>query len=253
MSAPRVHVRGAARPTLSIVVPAHDEGEGIEWAVGSLRSGVQHAIDLDLLGRGEVIVVDDHSTDDTGQRGRGLAPSASVETRVVPVTGPQGLGSGVRTGLQAAKGDLVLYTDADLPFDPVDLPRLLRPVDQYRADLVCGYRIDRTSEGLWRTVQSHAYNGLTRLVLPVKVRDVNFAAKLVRREVVDALLPDLGSTGSFIDAELLSRAALHGFHVVQIGLDYFPRHGSASTLGGWPAVTGIVRDYRALGSQLRRS
>lgn len=243
--------RGGEPVTLSVVVPAHDEEAGIAWAVEALVAGVSDARALGLVSGGEIVVVDDHSSDGTAAVVAALADRWDIAVRLVAATGPQGLGTAVRTGLAAAEGDLVLYTDADLPFDPGDIPRLIRPLERYRADVVCGYRFDRTSEGIRRAVQSHAYNALVRATLPVTARDVNFACKLLRRDALDRVLPDLVSTGSFIDVELLARIAHHDLHLVQVGVDYFPRHGSSSTLGGADAILGILRDARSLAGGLR--
>jgi hypothetical protein len=126
-------------------------------------------------------------------------------------------------------GDLVLYTDADLPFDLREIGRLVRIVRTYQADVLSGYRLDRRSEGFRRTLYSGVYNGLIRLSLGLRVRDVNFACKLLRRRVLDAV--ELESEGSFIDAELMSRA---------------------DTLSSWGTIAGILSEWRALAPEIRR-
>ena len=93
---------------------------------------------------------------------------------------------------------------------------------------------------------SHVYNLLVRCTFGLRVRDVNFAAKLVRREVLDAI--ELHSEGSFIDVELLTRADRAGFHIVQFGVDYFPRSRGVSTLSSWPVILRILRE---MGGSLR--
>ena len=108
--------------------------------------------------------------------------SASCTTRA-----NRRLGGSVRTGLAEATTDLVLYTDADMPFDLADLGKAVRLMRVYDADIVSAYRFDRTGEG------ARAQRLLARLQLLVKtlfrlrMRDVNFAFKLIRREVLDHL------------------------------------------------------------------
>lgn len=239
-------------PSLSIVVPARNEAAGIEWALGALVESLRRLRLDGAINSGEIVVADDHSTDATARQVRALATDGDVAIHLVPVTDGRGLGAAVRAGLRAASGDLVVYTDADLPFDPDDIGRLLKAADRYRADVVCGYRLDRTLEGGRRGIQSHAYNLLVRTLLPVHVRDVNFACKMLRRPVVDAVLGDLVSEGPFIDAELVARCTKADFHVVQIGVDYFPRRGTPSTLGGPAATVTILRELAAHGRKLRR-
>ena len=94
------------------------------------------------------------------------------------------LGGSLKTGFATATGDLVLYTDADLPFDLVEVSKAVRLLRIYEADVVSAYRHDRTGEGPRRLVYSYAYNHLVRLAFGLRIRDVNFAFKLLRREVL---------------------------------------------------------------------
>lgn len=238
--------------TLSVVVPAWNESAGIDWAVAQVRDGIEALCRGGRIASGEIVIANDHSTDATAERVLAMADQPGPVVRLVSVVDGKGLGAAIRTGLAAATGDLVVYTDADLPFDPHDLARLIRAADRYRADVVCGYRFDRTLEGGRRAVQSHAYNVLVRGLLPVRVRDVNFACKLLRRPVVDAVVPELVSDGSFIDAELVARCGRGGWNIVQVGVDYFPRRGSPSTLGGLTATVTSLRELSALARELRR-
>lgn len=240
-----------AIPTMAVVVPARNEETDIGWAVGALAEGLMEMLDAGLISGASIVVADDHSTDATAERAAAVSSDRAPVT-VVPVTAGQGLGMALRTGLAAADADMVVYTDADLPFDPHDLRRLLRVADRYQADVVCAYRFDRTVEGTRRAGQSHLYNALIRTALPVHVRDVNFACKLLRRHVIDTVLPELVSDGSFIDAELVARCGHHGFRIAQLGVDYFPRFDTASTLGGPSAVLDSLRDLGRLWPELRR-
>ena len=235
-----------------MVIPACNEQDTIAWTYRALCDGLSTAVDVGLVQRCEVVVVDDHSTDRTAAVLAELVAEPGAIIRRVPNGGPQGLGAAIRAGLAAAEGDLALYTDADLPFDPVEIPRLVGTLDRYQADMLCGYRLDRTVEGTRRGVQSHAFNLLVRALLPVRVRDVNFACKLLRRSALDAVLPELSSDGPFIDAELVARASHHSLRVVQVGVDYFPRFGGTSTLGGLGATVAIAREAIALQGELRR-
>lgn len=236
--------------SLSVVIPAFDEAASIEWTIGVLREGLSTLGDVE--GDVEIVVVDDHSTDDTYALATALADKEGAPVRVLAPDGGHGLGAAIRRGLAAAEGDLVFYTDADLPVDPTELGRLIGTLRRYDADVLCGYRFDRTFEGRRRAVQSHVYNGLIRAVLPVHIRDVNFACKLMRRSAVEQVLPELRSDGPFIDAELVSRFSHHGFRVVQVGVDYFPRFEGASTLGGPSAISAILKEAVGLQRELRR-
>ena len=90
------------------------------------------------------------------------------------------------------------------------------------------FRFDRTGEGSSRAIYTFFYNVLIRRMFGVRMRDINFAFKLCRREVLDHVT--LESEGSFIDAELVVRAHNLGFQIIQFGVDYFPRTRGVSTL-----------------------
>lgn len=232
-----------------MVVPFWNEQDMLLTMIPVARDALDDLVKDGEIGGYEIVCVDDASTDRTGAMLDELA-AADETVRVVHHARNRGLGGAVRSGLAAASGDLVLYTDADLPFDLNEIPRLLHIVRAYQADVLSGYRLDRRSEGFRRTLYSAVYNLLIRFSLGLRVRDVNFACKLLRRRVVDALT--LESDGSFIDAELLSRADRMGFKIVQVGLDYFARSRGVSTLSSWGTIAGILREWRALAPEIRR-
>ena len=128
------------------------------------------------------------------------------------------------------------------------MPRALRLLRLYNADLISAYRFDRTGEGYTRAIYTFFYNLLIRTMFGVKARDINFAFKLVRRRVLDGI--ELRSEGSFIDAELIIRAIRSGFELQQFGVDYFPRTMGESTLSSPGVITTIVREMVTLRSEL---
>jgi hypothetical protein len=139
--------------------------------------------------------------------------------------------------------------DADLPFDPEVIGQALRAMKVTRADLIAGYRLDRTGEGFRRTVYSYFYNTLIGLLFGWPHRDINFSFKLIRREVLEAI--ELKSEGSLIDAELIVKAKNLGFVIQQFGLDYFPRTRGRSTLSSPAVILKIFRELAALYPEMR--
>ena len=139
--------------------------------------------------------------------------------------------------------------DADLPVDPDVLGRALRAMRVTRADVIAAFRFDRVPEGLRRTIYSRAYNGLIGLLFGWPFRDINFAFKLFRREVLEAI--EIRSEGSLVDAELIIKAKNTGFVVQQIGVDYFPRAYGQSNLSSVGVILGIFRELVALYPDMR--
>ena len=233
---------------LSIFFPMWNEELYIHRAIRAAKEVCDQLVAAGEIGDYELIVIDDASTDLTPVYADELA-AADPHLRVLHHPVNRKLGGSLKSGFAAATGDLVLYTDADLPFEMIELVRAIRVLRTYDADVVSAYRLDRTGEGPRRAVYSWVYNWIIQLAFGTRLRDINFAFKLCRRTVLDHVT--LSSEGSFIDAELVIRAQRAGFSIVQIGVDYFPRTRGVSTLSS-PAVIGkIVRELAQLRGELK--
>ena len=233
---------------LTIFFPMWNEEEYLGRAIGAAREACDVLIASGEIGDYELLIVNDASTDATGRLADEMA---AVDPRVRVVHHPvnRKLGGSLKTGFANARGDLVLYSDADLPFDMDELVKACRVMRHYEADIVSAYRLDRTGEGYLRTVYSFFFNSLVRVLYGVKMRDVNFAFKLCRTSIFEHIT--LQSEGSFIDAELIIRSKKLGFDVIQFGVDYFPRTRGESTLASLGVIKTILREMFALRSELR--
>lgn len=234
--------------TFSFVFPMWNEEAIIERTIAAACEAGDRLVLEGEVADYEIVVVNDASTDATGAIADRLA-SDLTNMRVVHHEQNRKLGGTLKTAFAEARGDYILYTDADLPFDLLESVKAMRLLRVYEADIVSAYRFDRTGEGPRRAVYSYAYNSLIRLMYGVRVRDVNFAFKLMRREVLDKI--ELHSEGSFIDVELLCRANAAGFATVQFGVDYFPRSRGESTLSSPSVILKIVREMVGLYPELR--
>jgi glycosyltransferase involved in cell wall biosynthesis len=233
---------------LTIFFPMWNEEAYIERALSSAREACETLIAEGEIADFELLVVDDASTDATGRMADKLAAS-DRRVRVVHHPRNRKLGGSLKTGFAEARGDLILYTDADLPVDMDEMVKACRLMRHYEADIVSAYRLDRTDEGYVRTVYSTIFNVFVRGLFGVRVRDVNFAFKLCRRRIFEHV--HLESEGSFIDAELIIRAKQHGYAVVQFGVDYFPRTRGVSTLSSPAVIAKILREMFGLRRELR--
>lgn len=231
----------------SVFFPMWNEEEYLQRALNAATELGDELIAQNTVADYEMIIVNDASTDATAT----LADeAAAANRRVVVVHHPvnRKLGGSIKSGFAAATGDVVLYTDADLPFDFREVHKAMRLMNQYEADIVAAYRFDRTGEGYVRVVYSFFYNLLVRALFGCRFRDVNFAFKLVRRSVLQKV--QLSSEGSFIDAELMVSARKLGMNVVQFGVDYFPRTRGVSTLSSPSVIVKILKEAWALRSHL---
>jgi glycosyltransferase involved in cell wall biosynthesis len=234
--------------TLTIFFPMWNEQDYIYPTVDAAREVCGQMMAEGEIGDYEILIVDDASTDATATIANELAAD-DPRVRVVHHRANRRLGGCIKTGFANATGDLVLYTDADLPCDLAELRKACRLLRYYRADIVSAYRHDRTGEGARRVVYSWIYNWLVTLAFDLHIRDVNFAFKLCRRSIFDKL--ELKSEGSFIDAELLIRAQGLGYRVIQFGVDYFPRSVGVSTLSSGAVIAAILREMLSQARELR--
>jgi glycosyltransferase involved in cell wall biosynthesis len=232
---------------LTIFYPMWNEQEYAERAVAFGQRACEQLVAAGDIGDYELIIVDDASTDRTPEIADALA---AADPRIKVIHHPQNrkLGGSMKTGFAAATGDVVLYTDADLPFDMAELLRAVRLMREYDVDLVSAYRFDRTGEGSLRALYTFAYNALVKALFGVRIRDINFAFKLCRRRIFDHI--ELRSEGSFVDAELVIRAQRLGFEILQFGVDYFPRTRGESTLSQPSVIIKILREMRMLRKDL---
>ena len=230
-------------PSISVVFPMWNEEAYVLRAVTAAREALRRAAPDH-----EIILVNDASTDRTGEMADALARE-DPKIKVVHHAKNRKLGATLRSGYAIATKELVLYSDTDLPFDFHEVERAVRLLEYQQADVLSAYRHDRTSEGLLRTIYTIGYSALIRTVFRLRFRDVNFSFKLFRRALLDKIV--LKSEGSFIDAEFLVRAKKAGAHVIQIGVDYFPRTRGQSTLASPEVILGILREMMTLWRELR--
>jgi len=219
------------RPGLSLVIPAFNESAVIARAVAEAEAALtQHFREF------EIIVVDDGSADDTAAVVFEIL-SVSPHTRILWHDRNRGYGAALRTGFEAARFDLVAFTDADCQFDLTDLARLV----PLAADVpvVVGYRADRKDP--WRRrFLSWGYNVLARALCGTRVRDVDCALKVFRRDVLIGLLPE--SRGFFVNTEMMTRARQLNLEVAEVAVTHRPRAGGESKV----SLSEVPRTARTL-------
>ncbi len=230
-------------PSVSIVFPMYNEEAYIHRAVRAARAAL-----APITEDWEIVIVDDASSDRTGALADELA-AAEPRIKVVHNARNRKLGGSLRAGYAVASKELVVYTDADLPFDLMELPRAVRLLEYQEADVLSAFRFDRRAEGIRRTAYTLVYNALIRTLFGLSFKDVNFAFKLFRRSLLERF--ELKSEGSLIDVEFLVRARKAGANIIQIGVDYFPRTRGVSTLSSPAVILGILRELARLWRELR--
>jgi glycosyltransferase involved in cell wall biosynthesis len=220
----RFPMAGSREIDVSVLVPAKDEA-------GNLPLFMQEAAEA-FAGsavRYEVIVIDDGSEDDTWTVLQHLATQYDF-LRLARHRVRRGIADALRTGYLKARSDVLVFYPADLQFKPADIPRLAAPILADESDMVTGFK-----QGDYeKKFVSRIYNGLSRALFHVPVKDLN-SVKAYRREIMETLpiRPDW-------HRYMIVIAAAHGFTVTEIPVPLYPRHSGRSKFGIGRIPVGVL-------------
>jgi len=220
---------------LSLCMPCYNEADVI---VDCLEGAC--AVLPEFLEEFEIIVVDDGSQDATAELVERCARQDD-RIRLIRHDTNQGYGAAVTTGLRAARGEWICFTDGDGQFNLLDLPQLLVWASEF--DVVVGYRYQRADHGL-RRFNAHGWNWLIRCMLGVRVRDLDCAFKLFHRRVVERL--QLTSQGACINAEILAQCFRGGLTIHEVPVNHFPRYNGKATGANFNVVAKAFRELPRL-------
>ncbi len=224
---------------LSFFFPAHNEEANLEALVEEALSSLPS-----LAERFEIIAVDDGSRDRTPAIADALAKRHPDLFRVVHHPTNLGYGAALRSGFRAARFDLIAFIDGDRQFKVADVGRLTERLAAPDApDVVVGYRLKRADPPI-RRWYARIYRLANRIFFGVRVRDIDCACKLFRR---DALVPiRVASGGAFFTAELLVKLRFEGRRLAEVGVPHYARTAGSPT-GARPSVVfRAMRDFWSL-------
>lgn len=223
--------------SLSVFFPCYNEKD-------SIRSLTEKTLSVlsEKVNEFEIILVDDGSSDGTGELADRLA-SEYPQVQAVHHSQNSGYGTALQSGFRAATKEYVFYTDGDNQFDIAEITKLFPLAETF--DIVSGFRIDR-QDSLIRKINAFCWTALVGFLFNLKLKDIDCAFKLYKREIFDTI--EMHSTGALIDTEILARAIRKGYTITQIGVRHYPRTTGSST-GASPGV--IIRAFKEL-FQLRK-
>lgn len=218
--------------SLSVVLPAFNEEANIRAVVEDAHRTVPKLAPIF-----EIIVVNDGSKDRTGEICDRLIEELP-NVRVLHHPRNYGYGAALKSGIKLARYDLIFFTDADGQFDLKEVAGLLEQADGY--DIVAGYRA-RRQDPPHRLLFAWGWNILVRLVLGIRIRDIDCAFKVFNRRVFDKV--QINSVGAMVNTEIFAQVSRFGMTVKEVPVSHFPRRHGKPT-GGNPAV--IIKAFREL-------
>jgi glycosyltransferase involved in cell wall biosynthesis len=224
--------------SVSIVVPAYNE----ERTIGEVLRRVSG---LGLAT--EIIVVDDGSVDGTVQLVRSLEGKLNGLV-VLPQDANRGKGAAVRAGIQASTGDIVVIQDADLEYDPADIPTLLRPLQEGVADVVYGTRLrggePQRAHLFWHYLGNRALSLMTNVLYNTTLSDMEVGYKAFRGDLIRSL--KLVSNDFRFEPEVTAKVLrTPGVRLYEVPISYYGRtydEGKKITWrDGFKAVAALLR------------
>lgn len=231
---------------LSIVIPVYNEKDTIHHILKRVR---------EVPLRKEIVIVEDCSKDGTREILQQIEADAKTwndphnTLAVYYHAKNRGKGAAVRTGFEKATGNAVIIQDADLEYDPAEIPRLLQPIVEGQADAVFGSRFlgDQPHRVLyfWHYLANKTLTTLSNCFTNLNLTDMETCYKLFRREVLQDIGPKLAQDRFGIEPELTARVARRRYRIFEMAISYHGRtYEQGKKIGlkdGFQALWCIVR------------
>ena len=200
---------------LSIIMPCYNEVNTIEPIVAAVKNIPYH--------NKEIIIIDDHSTDGTGERLKNkIEPTVH---KVIYHDRNMGKGAALRSGIQAASGDIVIIQDADLEYSPHEIPMVIQPILDGKADVVFGSRFigDKTQRMVYlsHTAGNKIITALLNIFTKTNLTDMATCYKAFKKEIIQSI--DIKENSFGCEPEITVKVAKKKARIHEVGISYHGR------------------------------
>lgn len=221
--------------SLSIFFPAYNDA-------GSIHKLVLEALKVadDVADNYEIIIVNDGSSDETGEIIDNLAREYE-KVRIVHHERNKGYGGALKTGFKEAKYGYIFYTDGDGQYDVNELRKLVDLIGD--ADLITGYKIKR-SDPTYRTIMGKMYQIGAKILFNLKVEDVDCDFRLMKKDIFNKI--DLEMDSGSICIELMKKVQNAGFKIKQVPVNHYARLYGGSQFFRFSRVYSTLKDFLKL-------
>lgn len=202
---------------LSIIMPVYNEKS-------TLKQIIKEVMQLNIKGADkELIIVDDGSTDGSREILKSIGKLNKKDVRIFYHEKNQGKGGAVNTGIQKSSGDIIIIQDADLEYNPKEIPKLIQPIIKGEVKVVYGSRFLRQHNPQYRVyyLGNIILSWITTLIFFTRVTDMETGYKVFRREVIKHI--KLRARGFDLEPEITAKILKQGYKIKELPISFKPR------------------------------
>jgi glycosyltransferase involved in cell wall biosynthesis len=218
------HDMGDATHRISVIIPVFNEETTARRIVEEIKQALKEF-------NHEILLVDDGSTDGTSQQIHQLVDNSVF---VITHSVNRGKGAALRTGFRESRGDIIVIQDGDLEYDPNDIPRLIRPILDGKADVVFGSRFHGEVQRVhlfYHRIGNLLLTFFSNLMTNLNLSDMECGYKTFRREVIESF--NICENRFGVEPEITAKVAKRGWRVYEVPVSYSGRDYSEGKKIGW--------------------